>query len=286
MGTYDADGFYDHAETDAAAPGGEFSALLNLPPEGDVIRAYVASQILALSTNPVDATVAAAITSGTLTPPALAARLNIYVTNSAATRNTFWGAVGTGPQRLALHNKGAMTVRTDRSYTEQYFATVADGVPANAAVAVAGWYPLVGRMPICDMSMLAKSIPNNALSILGTTSPDRAYTETYDIDGWHDPVTNPDRITPTQPGDYEIEVRGAWAAGATGRRYIQLFKNGALVATLATNEVPGSNTAFVGYASLFSMNGTTDYITVQAFQNNGGAINLDIRVALRYKGPR
>lgn len=64
MGIYDADGFYTHEEGDAAAPGGLFSALLNFPPIGAAIKAYVDARILLVNANPVDATIAAAIALG------------------------------------------------------------------------------------------------------------------------------------------------------------------------------------------------------------------------------
>jgi hypothetical protein len=68
----------------------------------------------------------------------------IVAAGSAAARDAYWGVPATEAARLALQNKGAQTVRTDKGWTEQYLATYdASANPQGATTA--GWYVVSGR---------------------------------------------------------------------------------------------------------------------------------------------
>jgi hypothetical protein len=87
----------------------------------------------------VEATLAAA-----LIPPATPAP--VMVAASALARDEFWGVPGTEAARMTLQRRGAQTIRTDKGWTEQYYATYnATTNPAGATPA--GWYPVAGSLP-------------------------------------------------------------------------------------------------------------------------------------------
>lgn len=70
-------------------------------------------------------------------PPVVAA--SIYVAPSDAARDAFWGKPTTPADQLTLQNRGATTIRSDKGYTEQYFAAYnASTNPGGAGAA--GWY--------------------------------------------------------------------------------------------------------------------------------------------------
>lgn len=126
----------------------------------------------------------------------------------------------------------------------------------------------------CRLSMGAKSVPNSADSALGTTSPDRAWTEDADTRGWHNPSSNPTRVTPDIPGMYMINFGIQWAFNGTGGRTVMLYRNGSLI-TSARHSQPASNDGAGSDAVTFHgyMNGTTDYVEAFVNQSSGGSLN-------------
>jgi hypothetical protein len=102
-------------------------------------------------------------------------------------------------------------------------------------------------------------------------------TATLDrLGGWSS-TTNPTRWTPNIPGWYLVQGFVGYAAHATGTRRAALRKNG-------SSYVPGSFVQDAPASASFTfrvhtpmllvqMNGTTDYLTVEAYQSSGG--NLD-----------
>jgi hypothetical protein len=125
--------------------------------------------------------------------------------------------------------------------------------------------------PICILrrSTMPTSIANNGAVVSWDV-------ETKDTHGWHDPGSNPSRITPNVAGWIEFEALLTWAASsATGRRAVAFRKNGSstVYSTIIVGTTTG-NTATYGKTE-FEMNGTTDYVECFAYQNSGGAFNLE-----------
>lgn len=118
-----------------------------------------------------------------------------------------------------------------------------------------------------------QSIPNNTMTALAFGAED------WDLPGgWHDPVTNNSRITPTIAGYYR--VTGTYFTGPRTDYTtidVSVRKNG------ATSLAPAERKNFAIAASQQSqalsvscslqvqLNGTTDYVELMAFQQNGAA---------------
>lgn len=72
--------------------------------------------------------------------------MSIVVAASEGARNAHWGIPDSETARLALQNKGATTVRTDRGWTERYYATYNAATNPGGSTP-AGWYPVEGQLP-------------------------------------------------------------------------------------------------------------------------------------------
>lgn len=66
---------------------------------------------------------------------------NTVVAATQAARDQAWGVPSTDTQRRNLQNLGATTIRTDKGWTERYFAQY-HATLNPGGVAAAGWYPL------------------------------------------------------------------------------------------------------------------------------------------------
>jgi hypothetical protein len=86
----------------------------------------------------------------------------VMVAPTAAARDAYWGVPATDSERTALQNRGATTIRTDKGWTERYFAAASAPVP--------GWYP-VDRGPIVHAENTAAQTINNAWASLSTSLP-------------------------------------------------------------------------------------------------------------------
>jgi hypothetical protein len=184
------------------------------------------------------------------------------VTNTVATEFDAKGdlVVGTGSDtfdRLAVGTDG--------------YTLVADSVEATGLkwAAPASGSTFVG----CALYKSGnQTISNSANNTLTWDS------EHFDTDTFHSTVTNTDRITiPSgKDGYYLFTASVRFNANGTGRRYIELFKNGSASGTAVMETQPGqynSNTlAFVVSAV------ATDYFTLDAYQSSGG--NLDVLGAI------
>lgn len=115
-------------------------------------------------------------------------------------------------------------------------------------------------------------------SITDGGSPKLVLFDTDDIDplGWHSTSTNTDRITPTIPGWYRVSAYCYWTGDTDLIRVrMSILKNGS---DFFTDDRPYAPFSGIGPTNslcppLIQMNGTTDYITMTAYQLNssGGA---------------
>lgn len=106
-------------------------------------------------------------------------------------------------------------------------------------------------------------------------------TTDIDTDSAHSNITNPSRYTAQTAGWFQFSGGYGATANATGQRGCQWAKNGTAV------NGSGSFTPFSASTGSFpswvcartkhiQMNGTTDYVELQAFQTSGGALNTDV----------
>lgn len=146
-----------------------------------------------------------------------------------------------------------------------YFEDLADAVDVDVeAIANAIYTP-----PICIVKWSGSgtfTIPNGGGIYSGWD------TEVLDPLGWHDPASNPSRITPNINGMYECKANFQFVGNSTGRRAVAVRQNGSTInygstwaATTAGN-VGGIQTVEL------QLNGSTDYIEAFMFQDSGGTL--------------
>lgn len=114
----------------------------------------------------------------------------------------------------------------------------------------------------------AQSINNSTFTSINLTS------ESVDTDGLHDNVTNNTRLTIALTGKYLIIGFLQFATNGTGERICRLLLNG--TDGLGDFGLPASaSIAIVIVNSAYSGFTATNYIEIQAWQNSGGALNVD-----------
>ena len=91
-------------------------------------------------------------------------------------------------------------------------------------------------------------------------------TESKDTDGCYDPTTNY-RFTPTTEGYYHISAGVTGPLGG-GIMNMSLFKNGSLYVAQGGRAITTA-TFGLSLSAVIYMNGSTDYLEVYGYQNNG-----------------
>lgn len=66
---------------------------------------------------------------------------------SVAARDAYFGIPSTEAARVALQARGAETMRTDRGWTERFYASYDAATNPGGVRTAAGWYPTAGRLP-------------------------------------------------------------------------------------------------------------------------------------------
>jgi len=113
------------------------------------------------------------------------------------------------------------------------------------------------------------SIPNNSLTDLTFNS------ERYDTDTIHSTGTNTNRLTCQTAGKYLIVGNVRFAAnGNADRRVAILLNNATYIAWAASEPNPTLETAFI-VTTIYDLS-VGNYVTLQAYQNTGGALNVEV----------
>jgi len=120
------------------------------------------------------------------------------------------------------------------------------------------------------------------------STPHNAYTTTaidmdleyWDNDGMHDITTNPQRITITTTGLWQITAFGNWASSSTGSRGLQVRKNSGDSNSGGTQLFAKRQESADGVVSQLFISweerlAVDDYIEMFTFQDSGGALNLN-----------
>jgi len=173
----------------------------------------------------------------------------VWVFASAAARD----AAVTSPQ------EGNMCYLKDTDAVQYY--------SGSAWTAVGGSSGFTGVMAFPSAAL---SIPNSTETAVGLNS------ETYDTSTFHDTSTNNSRLTVPagKAGYYRIWGNLAFVTNATGLRSIRIKKN------TSTDLVDCQITSNSGYGTRLSTSTTVslavaDYVEMYAWQNSGGALNVD-----------
>ncbi|RWZ52941.1 hypothetical protein ELQ90_03120 [Labedella phragmitis] len=131
------------------------------------------------------------------------------VAATAAARDAHFGVPTTSASQLALQRRGASAIRTDRGWTERYFALYnASTNPGGARQA--GWYPVAGRVPVLDNAVVTTTSMDPNVWTPKTGMFRMAESPLVNHGGWS---FGDDSITPPFPGVYDISAR----VGFTGR---------------------------------------------------------------------
>lgn len=122
----------------------------------------------------------------------------------------------------------------------------------------------------CSLWKSANQTANNV-----TQTPVSFNNEDFDTSGFHDNVTNNDRVTiPTGlSGKYLVTTKIDFSANATGQRVLYHFINGILVnlaLSPVNSSVNGSSFELSGVYNLSAGN----FIQMQVYQDSGSALNI------------
>lgn len=225
--------------------------------DGNNIRRYASTDVIAPGGKPEDlwnnlaADISTAITN---------VQASQVVKNSAADRDAYWGTPSTSTAQRLLQDRGAHTVRTDKGWTERYYATW-NGTTNPGGASVAGWYPVAGKLPyIVAQRTATQSIGTTATGVNWDGIP-----ENFEIN-WVS--ATPTRLTALIAGEYQFDVTSS--VGSTGTATVYIRVNG------TTNLSQYTMTNFSGAAPIsFTQRvklAANDYIEVMVVTN--GAFNL------------
>lgn len=101
-------------------------------------------------------------------------------------------------------------------------------------------------------------------------------TERWDTDSMHSTVTNTGRITLNTAGLYIVTGHAEFAANATGVRGLQVLRNTDAdgIAQIYYQAAPATTGTAITVATVWKF-AAGDYIQLRAFQNSGGALNIN-----------
>lgn len=107
-------------------------------------------------------------------------------------------------------------------------------------------------------------------------------TEIYDVNGDFDATTNYD-FTPSVAGKYFIYTQVRYGNPLVADRYshLYIYKNGASVAQ-STVTHPNDDPSTIVLQSVIDFNGTTDYVSVYTYHNNGVTENINGHATVGY----
>lgn len=150
------------------------------------------------------------------------------------------------------------------------YAAVAAGAPIYAST-INDIITTQMNRPMTRLALGAnQSLTNNTATDITFGSG----TEVRDDRGWHSTSSNTNRITPDLPGRYLCVANGYFASNATGDRRVYIAKNGSLSGVWAREIANGANGLTVIATGVYELNGSSDYVGMQALQSSGGSLNL------------
>jgi hypothetical protein len=101
-------------------------------------------------------------------------------------------------------------------------------------------------------------------------------TENFDTNSNYDNATNY-RFTPTVAGKYIITVKARFATmSASGKRgFLYIYKNGSSYAATSGITFSTAHNLYLHISEVIDFNGSTDYVEMYVWHDNGSAINVE-----------
>ena len=157
---------------------------------------------------------------------------------------------------------------TANTNTRLPLGTAGQVLRVNSGATAPEWVTFSGGAIGCAVySSATQSLTNNVLTALTWD------TETYDTNGFHSTSSNTSRITIPSGFDGKYRIGGlvSFHPNGTGRRELQLYKNGAALSY--GNTVIGNGSEFIGtYMDWSTTLVAGDYVELYALQSSGGAL--------------
>ena len=178
--------------------------------------------------------------------------LSNYVPSSRISQ----AGVCTSTTRPATPYEGQVVYETDTD-----LAYIYDG----SAWRYAGFPP---HMTVLRATSISQAVANaTEVSILFG-----AGTELVDTKDWHSTTTNTDRITPTVAGFYQVNGNISFNTNTGSARYFAgIYKNNT---QWHSTSFYGTNFPTGAISTVVEMNGTTDYLTLVAYHQQGVTVNV------------
>jgi hypothetical protein len=179
---------------------------------------------------------------------------------------------------LAAPSQGMVSFLFDTGTTWQYFELYnASTNPGGAKTA--GWYPVGGQAIFYGTA--SRTFATGVTYTIGASG--FAFTEISDVLGWHQPVTNPERLTPSIEGIYRVSAYLSLGGSGAGGQNKSVLKNGSTI--LVFGGLNSNYGATNNITQMVSMNGSTDYLTFTALQDSGVNMTAAAYVTLEFVRP-
>ena len=169
------------------------------------------------------------------------------------TGDTIYSSSGSTPARLGIGSTGQVL-------------TVAAGVPSWATPA-AGGASFVGASAIASSNQTVSNATETAINFDGT--------DLFDTDAYHNPSSNNSRMTipAGKAGKYAVYGRvNIDTTSTSGRRIVEIYKNGAQVPYLNIEVTPISDQTILT-AGIINL-AVDDYIEIYFYQTSGISLTL------------
>lgn len=152
-------------------------------------------------------------------PPVVGA--GTIVAASSGARDAHWGTPANATQRLALQALGATTIRTDKGWSERYYAAQDDGgTNANpGGMLTAGWYRTIAPRH-AEFAAASASVATNVVASVGAL----ARTTAASNDKTFATIAT-NVITVVEAGIYALDGSGDLPATPTGLYWIQVVSS-------------------------------------------------------------
>ena len=192
--------------------------------------------------------------------------------------------LGSAIDTTVFTNAGAAIQKSIVDAAGDLIYATADDTPARLAIGTAGQVLQVNsgatapEWATTSTTFVGAEVAEdtNPQSISNNTHTSVTFTaEFIDTDGFHSNITNTSRITiPSgKDGIYRVFGQVTYNADGTGNRRASIAKNGTRFRQ-TINVASATASSFATAEGIFSLV-AGDYVEVQAFQNSGGALDLD-----------